>query len=104
MKYTLEESLKMIDSRKRTIIRKRRKIMKSVLSGVSLFLFGMVTVLTTIGTRGTFNEETARETGNFATVLAPGAGGYVFIAVVGFLVGVVAAILWLRLVKQKKDN
>lgn len=98
MKYTTEDALKEIKRRARVIRQKHdRRILNALSAAASFTLIALFAVIGTISGSGVPGPQS--DYGAF--ILSAETGGYVLIAILGFVLGVVVTLL-IKQMKKKK--
>lgn len=103
MKYSDEDALKEILSRRNTVIRRRRSRSMVSLAAVSMALFATLLILLSAVPAGTVSTVSGGTIyGSF--LLGRAAGGYVLASVVAFLLGITVTLFCIKYREQRFDN
>jgi len=94
LKYSVDETLKEVTKRRKTIVRDRFRKTARALSAVCMVLF--VSVAAVIYNSASVMPVRLRTTSMGAFLLPAGAGGYIIAAVLAFLLGVFFTVLVIK--------
>ncbi len=102
MKYTTQEALAEITRRSDQIRTRRSRCACRFLSGAAGVLFATLTLVITFITQNAVCAHKSSLYGSF--LLSQEAGGYIFTAVIAFLLGIVTTLLCIRIRKTKSGD
>ena len=102
MKYSTDEAMAEIMRRKISILDRKRKNMNMALSAAAIVLFAML--ISTIALIKGSSAESADVSVYGSFILGEEAGGYILVALLAFILGVVVTILCRNYTNKKGEN